>query len=305
MSHSNSHHRRIRGRPPHRKDLPQGPQRECGQRRPRSPEATIRPTTPPRNSTDSVPTLITKSPHSNRTIKKGKLSGDTLRVPPPNPHNYYSTEPIQTHAPRSEPSTMTTPTTTLPDAMYDAQALLERLTAQLDSVLKTIDTLIQNNSDFAQLDTSHTKKALGQLNERLSPRAPNQAPASPSQHSERTHAPTQKKSYAEATSSTTTKGPLGPPRPHHKNADTKPVRPRHTDFGQLIVEFGGTVQQISPDKIKNELNSLFIIDGRPEIRVAGAQFSRKGRLILSVTPAISAQRVLATDWASATISLTR
>jgi hypothetical protein len=59
------------------------------------------------------------------------------------------------------------------------------------------------------------------------------------------------------------------------------------------------VQQLPSDKIKNVLNDLFT---SIELRVAGAQFSRKGNLVLTVTPAITAQRVLSPDWARAIIS---
>ena len=114
MSHSNNYLRAIRGRPPPpTEDLPQ---RVRGQRRPRSPEAPIQPSTPPRSSSPE-PTLITKSPHSKRTIKKGKLDGDTRPVPHVTTHNHTSNESPQTYDdPSTEPSTRNSPTTSLPAA---------------------------------------------------------------------------------------------------------------------------------------------------------------------------------------------
>ena len=66
------------------------PQRERGLRRPRSPEVPPQPTTLPRNSSPEPITLITKSPCSRRTIKKGKLGGDIHSVSHP---IYTSIEP--------------------------------------------------------------------------------------------------------------------------------------------------------------------------------------------------------------------
>ena len=142
------------------------------------------------------------------------------------------------------------PTTSLPDVSSETHALLERLTSQLDSVLQTVDTLIQTNSDFAQLDISHTKQILGQLNERLNPGATNQTLAPPSQNYKRTCDPTQKKTYAEATSAATTKRFHW----HHKKIVTKPAPPRRTNFGSAV-------QQVPSDKIKNILNDRFAVNG--------------------------------------------
>ena len=50
------------------------------------------------------------------------------------------------------------------------------------------------------MDNSRTKQVLDHLNERLNPGAPNQVSAPPSQNSERTCAPTQQKTFVEATS---------------------------------------------------------------------------------------------------------
>jgi hypothetical protein len=146
------------------------------------------------------------------------------------------------------------------------------------------------NTDSARLNTTRTKQVMCQISEHLNPRAGTQESASTSQNSAGTHALTQKKTYAEATS--TTKRLPGPPRSHHNKTGTKPSPPWRTDFGQLIVDFGSTVQQLPLSKVKDMLNDLFTIDGTPEVRVAGAQFSRKGNLVLSVTPALSAHLIL-------------
>jgi len=306
MSHSNSHHRTLRGRPPP-EDLPQ---RERGQRRPRSPEAPPQPGTPPRNPLE--PTLITKSPHSRRTIKKGKLDGDNQPVPHPTSHKHTSIESLQTDDPSTDPATSTkpTPTATLPEAPSPVQTLLEHLTTQLETVLRTVDTLLHNNLDIAHLDTSHTIQVLRQLNKRLDTGATTvtQTLASPRQNSDRTRSPTPKKTYAEATS--TMKRPAGPPRTHHNKTGTKsiPLPSRKSDFGRLIVEFGeDTVHQLPPDKIKDNLNDLFASYGNngTAARIAGARFSRKKNLVLAVIPAVSTKDILSSDLTSAMISCLR
>jgi hypothetical protein len=149
------------------------------------------------------------------------------------------------------------------------------------------------------LDISRTKQILGQLSERLNSGAATHDLASKSQNSERTHAPTQKKTYAEASSAATTKRPAGPPGSPHKKTGTKPGTSRHTDFGQVIVDFAGPAKQIPSDKIKNALNDLF---AKTDARVTGAQFSHTGNLVLTVTPSTSAKLVLSTNWAAATIA---
>jgi hypothetical protein len=312
MSHSNSHLRVNRGRPP--TEVP--PQRERGQRRPRSPEELPQPTAP-RNSSPEPITLITKSPHSRRTIKKGKIDGDFHPVPLSTSHNHTSIEPTQTSDPSTEPpvSTKSTPTTIPPPARDDphcaAKHLLGRMTAQLESVLRSTDTLIKFHLDINQLDTSSVKQVLNQLIERLDPGVTTQAAAHPSRNSDRIHPPTQKKSYAEATSTTTR--PTGPPRSHRSTTGTKPTltgtKPgptRQTDFARIVVAFTGkdNVKQIPSVQIKDQLNGLYS-SVKNTARVSGAQFSRNGNLVLSVTPAIAAKHVLSPKGASDTISLLR
>ena len=296
MSHPNSHLRAVRGRPIG------ALQQECGQRRPRSPEAPNQPTTPPRNPPSEL-TLTTKSPHSNRTIKKGKLNGDNQPVPQSSPHTRTSTEGSQTH---TELPTKTSPTTNLPVAPSSAQTLLELLTAQLETVLKTVDTLLHKHSDIAQLDTSHTKQVLRCLNDRLNPGAVNLEPTLPIHHSDRTHAPTQKKTYAEATVTTTTKRPAGPPRTHHTKTGTRPIPPQRSDFGRLVVDFDNCeLHQVPPNEIKDKLNNLFANFNNASVRVAGAQFSRNGNLVLTTTPAASTRQILTSDLTTATIACLR
>ena len=133
---------------------------------------------------------------------------------------------------------------------------------QLKTVLRTVNTLLQNNSDTAHLDTSHTKQVLHQLSKCLNTGAATQETAQSCQNSD-TSPPspptTRKKTYAEATS--TMKRPTGPPRTHNKSG-TKPTPSRRSDFGRLIVDFGRdeTVHQIPPDnisKIRSSLNLLY------------------------------------------------
>ena len=67
------------------------------------------------------------------------------------------------------------------------------------------------------------------------------------------------------------------------------------DFGQLTVDFGGAVQQRPPDRIKEDLNGLFTINGKPFFHVACSNFSRRGDLVITVAPATAARRLLAPD----------
>ena len=237
--------------------------------------------------------MITKSPYSKRTIKKGKLGGDPYPVPLATPHTHTSSVFPQSPGPSIEASAKTIPTTILPVAPSPAQTLLEHLTTQLETVVRTVDTLLQN-PDIAHLDTTHTKQVLCHLNERLNSGATTQLekPASPCQNTARTHTPTQKKTYAEATSTTKCSNLKGPSRNQHNKTGNKPSLLRRTDFGQLIIDFDNTVKQIPSDKIKDALNKQFTVNGKLESRVAGAKFSQKGNLVLTFTPASSARRFL-------------
>ena len=171
ISHPNS--RRLRaicgtGRPP---PIVAAAQQERGQSRLRSLEAPIQPITPPRNSPPES-TLITTSSHSRRIIKKGKTADDSHPVPDSTPHIHTSTELLQTYGPGSStdpvlPSTKTTSTTNLPEAPSPAQILLEHLTIQLETILLTLNILLQNNPDISHMDISHTKRVLRQLNDFL------------------------------------------------------------------------------------------------------------------------------------------
>jgi hypothetical protein len=117
-----------------------------------------------------------------------------------------------------------------------AQALLEQLSAQLESVVRTVNKLSRSNLYIANLDTKYIKQILRKIFEHLNPEATTQKSASSSQNSERTHAPTKN---AEATST------------------TKPVPPRRSVFGQLTVTLANTVQRIlAPDRAAATISSL-------------------------------------------------
>ena len=104
------------------------------------------------------------------------------------------TKPSQTSDLGRTP-TKPTPTMNLPVALATVQELLVHLNGQFETLLWNVDTLL-NYPEFAQLDTSHTKQLLSQLNECLDPGASNQELPSPGPNSERmTYAPTQKKMY--------------------------------------------------------------------------------------------------------------
>ena len=102
--------------------------------RPHSPEAPIvYPITPPRISSPEL-TLLTKSPHSKRIIKKGKTGDDP--VPHLTPHKNTTNELPKTYGPSTDPvpSTKTTPTTNLLEVLSSARTVLEHLTVQLETV---------------------------------------------------------------------------------------------------------------------------------------------------------------------------
>jgi hypothetical protein len=115
-------------------------------------------------------------------------------------------------------------------------------TQQLESVKQLVDTLLHSNFDTARLDTIRNKQILRQTSEHLNPGATTQEMASSSQNSDRTHAPTKKKIYTEATS--TTNCFVGPPRTHHNMTYTKPVPPPKSGFGQLTATLANTVRRI-------------------------------------------------------------
>ena len=95
-----------------------------------------------------------------------------------------------------------------------------------------------------------------------------------------------------------------PPRTHN----TTNTKPTPSQFGRLVVDFGSeTVHQLPPDKIKDKLNGLFDSYGvkGSAARIAGAWFSRRGNLVLTVTPAVATKDILASDCTSATIGCLR
>ncbi|PPQ88098.1 hypothetical protein CVT25_014396 [Psilocybe cyanescens] len=168
---------------------------------------------------------------------------------------------------------------------------MELLTSQLEIVLKTLETMIQSKPDIAQIDLSQTRQVLRRLDDCLKPRvAPerNQVP-----HAKLNPA-TSTKSYAEATAPTT-KGskPQQRPTPQKTNTD-KQIPHGRGNFSRLIVDFGeGEVKRRLPSSIRNRLNALKApYSDSLRFQFSGAEFSRHGKLILTVTPPSAVASVL-------------
>jgi hypothetical protein len=292
MSLSNNHHRKILGHgpPPSREEPPQW---EHGQCCPRSPEVLTQASIP-RNTSPELLSLVTKSPHSIRTIKKGRLDGDTFPVPLPTLPIPTVDNSTKTHAPRPEPSTPSKE----PTPSYDrVQAKLDVMTADLERTSRTIEKLL--------LDTTYICQALQQLCEQLSLETTHES-APHSQTPDKTPyltATTQKKTYAEATS--TTKSPPGPTLSHHLKTGTSMASPpRSTSSIKLVVDFDDNVPVHWPflNKLKDDLDDFFG-HAMPQLQVTCIQFSHKGNLLLSITPPDTAYRLLSpADGAADTIS---
>ncbi|PPQ81730.1 hypothetical protein CVT25_013620 [Psilocybe cyanescens] len=193
---------------------------------------------------------------------------------------------------------------------------MELLTSQLEIVLKTLETMIQSKPDIAQIDLSQTRQVLRRLDDCLKPRvAPerNQVPHAklnpatlddclkPRVAPERNQVPhaklnpaTSTKSYAEATAPTT-KGskPQQRPTPQKTNTD-KQIPHGRGNFSRLIVDFGeGEVKRRLPSSIRNRLNALKApYSDSLRFQFSGAEFSRHGKLILTVTPPSAVASVL-------------
>ncbi|PPQ69819.1 hypothetical protein CVT26_014199 [Gymnopilus dilepis] len=266
MSHSNSHHPQPRG-----------------QRRARSPEPP--PPLGPRTPSPDGPTLVTKSPHTNRTVKKGKVSDKLTQKPsarapshPPANAQFPATTSIST-----EPRT---PPTERPDRASAAQAILEALTSQLEAALRTIETLTNTHPDLAHLDVDRTRQVLTKCHKLLEPKAPpreaitlTEAEREPKKPTTSSH--NDKKTYAQATASTKTShsSTQCPTTPRPRTS--KPSPPRNVGFVRIIVDFkGNCAKRPRPVEIRDYLNQKFqVID----VKFAAAEFSAAGNLILTVT----------------------
>ncbi|PPQ77872.1 hypothetical protein CVT26_005197, partial [Gymnopilus dilepis] len=124
-------------------------------RRARFPE--LPPPLGPRTPSPDGPALVTKSPHTNRTVKKGKVSDkltqkSSARAPS---HQSVNSQLPATASTSTEPRTQPTER---PDHASAAQAILKALTSQAQAALRTIETLTNTHPDLAQLDVDRTRQ---------------------------------------------------------------------------------------------------------------------------------------------------
>jgi len=254
------------------------PARNRGTRRERSvqpAEAPERPRAP------ETPTLILtrKSPDSNRILKKGKITHtpDVTQLP--------STPTLNNNA-----LGLTTPTQSDTKKSAAMQALMEEFTSQLESLSKTLSSLLNLNQDLAPIDTIRAQKALHSLSETL------KAKATPQTLTKTTHTSKNKntRTYAAVAAAT----PTQLPRPHLARHNKQLTRPRRL----LIAPHSDSVKV--PHKPPHEMRDSFnrMLRNWPEefgslrfkaVAVA-VEYTRRDKIAITISPP-SAAAVIAKD----------
>jgi len=180
------------------------------------------------------PTLILtrKSPDLNRILKKGKITHtpDVTQLP--------STLTLNHNA-----LGLTTPTQSDTKKSAAMQALMEEFTSQLESLSKTLSSLLNLNQDLAPIDTTWAQKALHSLSETL------KAKATPQTLTKTTHTSKSKntRTYAAVAAATPTQLPL----PHLARHNKQLTRPRRL----LIAPHSDSVKV--PHKPPHEMRDSF------------------------------------------------
>jgi len=256
-----------------------------------------------RRSRDSTPSEVseqlgddqlTKSPHTRRVVKRGRATSPT-RTPTFQPQQmplpstlftFNSGEPPAPPpvAPLVIPSSKAA---TRPAASED-MLHLERL---LDLVLATA-VIIRTTSPQTGLLTTHSRSVLNAIQAMVSPAKPTTASVA--------QAATPQKSYAQATTT--------PARPDHPPATipqappagprkrkTKPVSPIKTHHSpQKLILRWDTPLTVSPEHLLELVESTrkVVCLGHSEQRVAAANISPAGCLILHARPPFTARELL-------------
>lgn len=295
FSRSNHHQRRQRANS-------LGP--SLGTRRRRSPD-----TTPPESEGDEAGAAhYTKSPHTRRTVKRGRTTNALAGGPSipqfPQflpPHSPQSPTPyrLPTMGQLAESLHPTTPPPVPPeDIVMDQVKHLEGL---LDSVLATL-VIIQaaSNTDIAL--SEHSRHALKVVNSLLQPKS-NVDISCPTDQIPSTLANHQKKSYADVTkhchaaqkaTHPERSSPAGP-SVHHRSSNTvnkRPPRPsrHHHSSSRVIARWDVQVPQASTSlslfvrDLNDELDSLLRpkgrIGGEVTRRVLAANITKLGNLVI-------------------------
>ncbi|PPQ80751.1 hypothetical protein CVT26_006968 [Gymnopilus dilepis] len=244
-----------------------------GQRRGRS----LEPPTPPGPRTPSPdgPTLVTRSLHANRTIKKGKVSDKHTQKPHARDRSHQPAKSTSTE-PRSRP-------TERPGRASTAQATLEVLTSRLEDALHTIEIIA--HPDLAQLGVDPTRQVLTRCHKPLVLKASSREAIL---HTEAegelkkltTSSHTGEKTYAQATAYTKSSH-IGLQR----QSKTRPRASRHhfsrnVDFVRLIVDFRDKCgKRPRPFRLRDYLNQqIHSLD----VKFEAAKFSAAGNLILTI-----------------------
>ena len=284
FSRSNHHH-------PHQRSS--SPPQVAGQIRPRSPESTNSEV-----SEDAAAQLQTKSPHTDRVVKRGRLHDpDALAATQAaHPSDALLGHPASANPPaRSRSPTLPLPT---PDGVVADH--LKHLETLLDSVLATV-VIIQSVSTMPTVSvSSHAQEALKLLHT-LVPMAhpPPTASTSALSQSEPLQEAPNRKSYAQATQPARP-SPAGQLPRVYSNTKGNPSRPtqqpRHSPY-RLIACWPGhpiPTSSIALDRFVQHLDTA--ISGNAlrgtnfQSRIASANVTKSGNLVIhTAAPFTAAQ----------------
>ncbi|CAA7266500.1 unnamed protein product [Cyclocybe aegerita] len=257
MSHSNRHH------PPSR-----------GTRRERPPDPPEAAENAPKPQTSTVE-LTKTSPHSNRILKKGKIT-----------HKPDVTLPASVPTPPA-PQHSTQTTTQTPATL---QTLLEVLTSQLESLSRTLLSLVAHNPDFANVDTSGAQKALHSLSDALRTKA---APTTTTTNTDIQKTNTTPKTYAAAVATTTPS--LRPS--HSTRTGQRQPHSRRIIIAPVVTK----VKHQPPHDMRNSFNWMLTKDtneiSRFNIKAVAVEYTHLDNIAITITPP-SAATILVNDEAA-------
>ena len=213
---------------------------------------------------------------SDRPTKKAKTTGDNpatlptrhIHVPPPDP---------TTTAGGPSPHTMPLPTQT---PAHPVQALMEALVSQLETLAKTVSSLVAHHPDLASVDLSRAKQAIDTIASTLHEPATTQ----PNPHTavNRPTMPPQPKSYAAATATTDkhhVPNRVEPGKPH----PSRPSHPHPAVTKRLVVDFHRSQIKRKPHvmTIRDTVTELFAQSG---FKVFAAKYTKGNNVVLSMSP---------------------
>jgi len=201
--------------------------------------------------------------------------------PAPLPPRHEPPPASATTAQGTSSPTMHTPTQ--PPA-HSVQTVMRELTLQLETLARTVSTLLALHPDLAQIDTSRTKQALDNLSNTLQMSASTidqQPPTKPTPTQ-----PSHTKTYAATAATTPAKKP-NTPAPNTQPGRTRPSQPlRPVESKRLIVDLCGLLptKNPAPLQIRDELNRWLNDSGLNNFKVSAVKRTNSKNVVLSFSP---------------------